>query len=308
MKRLTLTIPVRTSDNFGEPISKFLGFIELFNKEKFDLLEFNFSETKFISPFLIGGLTYLSILNEANGDSNSFVYNEYSSQTKGYLETIMFPKGFMYSGSIYGEIENVFQDYHNKTYTPIVSFPSTIAQDSNDCRERILSALNQILKNQLNLTGSFGTGIYYLIDELTQNIVDHSGAPKGMIFAQFFQSKNYMDISIFDVGKGLFQSYLDTDKHKPKNNTEALNFAVYGKSTKNIPESRGFGLSTSRDMLVNGLKGKFFIMSGNSFFIQTVDREEVIAVPEIFSIKGCYIALRVRILDNEHFNPYDYME
>ena len=147
-----------------------------------------------------------------------------------------------------------------------------------------------------------------MIDELTQNIVDHSGTEKGMIFAQFFQSKNFMDICIFDTGKGLFQSYIDSDKHKPKNDSEALNFAVYGKSTKDIPESRGFGLSTSRDMLVNGLKGKFFIMSGNSFFIQTAVKEEVVTVPELYSMKGCYIAMRVPILDNQRFNPYDYME
>ena len=61
-------------------------------------------------------------------------------------------------------------------------------------------------------------------------------------------------------------------------------------------------------MLVNGMKGKFFIFSGNAFFIQTSEREEVISIPERNSIKGCFLALRIPILSNEHFNPYNYME
>lgn len=271
-------------------------------------MEIDLSETKFISPFLVSGIIHIVTNHRKRGGKCEFVFNKFSDVTKSYLDTVKFPEGFNYMDSGGHVIEDVFSTYHHKTYTPIVKFPTALSIKANFCREKILTALNKILKNQLSLTGSFATGIYYLIDELTQNIVDHSGDNNGGIFAQFFKSKNFIDISIWDNGKGILQSYVDSGKHNPRSHPEALNFAVYGKSTKDIPESRGFGLSTSKDMLVNGLKGKFFIFSGDAFFIQTADREEVITIPKINSIQGCYLALRIPILNNDQFAPYNYME
>lgn len=271
-------------------------------------MEIDLSETIFISPFLVSGLVHIISNHQNKGGACEFVFNKYSYATKSYLDTVRFPGGYNYEGSGGDSIEDLFSTYHTKTYTPIVTFPTALSFEDNSCRERILTALNKILKNQLNLTGPVAIGIYYLIDELTQNIVDHSGDINGALFAQFFTTKNFMDISIWDNGKGLLQSYVDAAKYDPSSDSEALNFAVYGKSTKDIPESRGFGLSTSRNMLVNGLKGKFFIFSGNAFFVQTTEREEVITIPKGNSIQGCYLALRVPILKNDEFNPYDFME
>jgi len=57
---------------------------------------------------------------------------------------------------------------------------------------------------------------------------------------------------------------------------EAINSAANGVSTKNRPEAegRGFGISTSFDMLVNGLKGKYAVMSGNAFMSKNSLNEE----------------------------------
>ena len=147
-----------------------------------------------------------------------------------------------------------------------------------------------------------------MLDELTQNIVDHSGISSGTIFAQFYREKNYLDLSICDCGKGLYKSYLESYKHNPVSNSEAINFAVYGKSTKNIPESRGFGLNTSRNMLTKGLKGKFFMMTGNDFFIQTLEREEIIGLPTKFEFKGCMLSLRIPIFNSEIFSIHSYTD
>jgi len=310
MSKIILKIPKRTSDNFGDPITRFIGFVGMVKKSirSSDILEIDLTDTKFISPFLVSGLVHIVNNHRNKGGKCEFVFNKFSEGTKSYLATVRFPESYNYEGSGGDSIEDVFSTYHDRTYTPIVKFPTALSSEDNLCRENILTALNKILKNQLNLSGSFATGIYYLIDELTQNIVDHSGDNSGAIFAQFFTSKNFMDIAIWDNGKGLYQSYVDSGKHNPSSHSEALNFAVYGKSTKDIPESRGFGLSTSRDMLVNGLSGKFFIFSGNAFFIQTAEREEVIAIPEANSLHGCYLALRIPILNNAQFNPYNFME
>lgn len=302
MSSLSLKIPKRVSDNFGEPIKQFLEILSKVNSNGYGRkIDFDFSETKFISPFLVGGLSYIANRNIAEG-GNSIIFNPKNDFFNSYLDNIFFYKGYQ------EKTERNLDYYNSKNYTPLVKFPLSSSEESVIYREGILNALNEILKKQLNLSGDFRTALYYLIDELTQNIIDHSNSEFGIIFSQFFPSKNYMDICISDAGKGLFNSYIDSGKHNPTNNQEAVNFAVYGKSTKDIPESRGFGLSTSRKMLVEGLKGKFFLMSGDSFFIQTVDKEEIISLPKTFDISGCYIALRVPILDSKSFNPYNYME
>ncbi len=306
----TLKIPRRIADNFGDPVLRFINFTEFVrnNVSVQDEIEMDFTETIFVNPFLVGGLAHIASVHEQSGGKVSMRFKDGVDSIRSYLETIYFYSGFDYASAGGDQMRDVFESYHAKTYTPIVRFPTALSVESNQSREKNLSALNQILKNQLSLKGDFAMGVYYLIDELTQNIVDHSGAAFGTIFAQYFPSKNFMDICITDTGKGLLQSYLDTNKHAPGSHAEALNFAVYGKSTKDIPESRGFGLSTSRNMLVNGLKGKFLIMSGNAFFIQTAEREEVVTLPDSIHVQGCYIALRIPILDQKEFNLYNYME
>lgn len=87
-----------------------------------------------------------------------------------------------------------------------------------------------------------------------------------------------------------------------------MNFAIYGKSTKNIPESRGFGISTSRDMLVKGLKGKFLLMSDDTIYLQTANKQEVIQLPEANRYQGCYVAMRIPLLKDEQFSFYNYIE
>ena len=63
---------------------------------------------------------------------------------------------------------------------------------------------------------------------------------------------------------------------------EAITLALNGKSTKPEANSRGFGIPTSRKMLVNGLRGKFFMWTGTAFMYQNVEKEEIISVPEQF--------------------------
>lgn len=205
MSKISLKIPGRTSDNFGDPLTRFIDFIGLVKMDgaKSKILEIDLSGTKFMSPFLISGLVHIITMHRNRGGVCEFNFNDLAHNTRAYLETVKFPLGFNYKENRGDFIEDIFSSYHNRSYTPIVRFPTDLSSGNSLCREKILTALNKILKNQLQLTGPFATGIYYLVDELTQNIVDHSGDLNGSIFAQFFKSKNFMDISIWDNGKGL---------------------------------------------------------------------------------------------------------
>jgi hypothetical protein len=117
-----------------------------------------------------------------------------------------------------------------------------------------------------------------------------------------------MDICIVDNGIGLLQGYINSGKYDVASDEDAINLVVRGKSTKDLPESRGFGLSTSRKMLVEGLKGKFLLFSGSAMFIQTIEKEEIASFETNFKFNGCYVALRIPTFNNKEFDFYKYIE
>lgn len=304
----SIKIPARVSDNFGDPISKLLDILAAVNKAGYQTpKQFDFSECKFFSPFLLAGLSCIYNANLKNNDAISIIPPSTNSINE-YLNTICFPSGFAYNPNEIENFQTLFAPYHTKKYIPIIFFPATKTGNNSIVREKILSAVNSIFKTQLNLGGGVLQAIYYMIDELTQNITDHSQCDSGIIFAQFYPSKNYMDICIVDNGIGLLQGYINSGKYTVATHEDAVNLAIKGKSTKDLPESRGFGLSTSRKMLVEGLKGKFLLFSGSAMFVQTVEKEEILSVESDYKLNGCYIALRIPTFNNKEFDFYKYIE
>jgi hypothetical protein len=299
--KVVIELPERIFDNFGSILNEYIKINEIIYTNPQAEFVFDFTKCKFSSPLLIGGIA--SICKQLNDSGRKYeIKINPDNNFDSYLKTIHFPNGF-------NELtEEGLAEYSDKTYVPIIFFPTSLSTESVQKRMKTISALIDLLKSQLNLKGDLYNAVSYWLDELTQNVVDHSDTDYGLIFAQFFPKKHYLDLCIIDTGNGIFQSYLNSNKFKPKDNTEAINYAVYGKSTKNIAESRGFGISTSRKMLVKGLKGLFLLYSGNDFFIQDIDTENVITIGEKSTQKGCFVALRVPIIDNEQFVFYNYVE
>lgn len=303
---LTLKIASRVSDDFGNPISSLMHYIsELNSKPEETEIILDFSEVKFTSPFILGGLSAEVAKLKAEGKSVSVLTN---GTVESYLETVYFPDGFSTTEANVENIEAKLLSYHRKNFIPIVAFPATNRNAENKVREKMLSAVNSIFKTQLKLTGDVLEAVYYLVAELTQNVADHSGIDRGLIVAQFYPTKNYMDVCIADCGKGLRQSYVDSGSFSPDNDEEAIKLALNGKSTKPEAGSRGFGIPTSRKMLTKGLKGKFFMWTGNAFIYQNIEKEEIISVPEQFYRRGCLVALRIPIFANTQFKFYNYLE
>ena len=298
-KTLHIEVPETFEDNFGNPINQVFNILPELNKD-WETIVVDFSKNKFLVPHYLGPLA--CILEEKR---RRWIEVKVINETF-YTQTVHFKNGFF---KLPYNDENInFEAYMHKTFIPVIHFPtSKLTQDSR-FRVAVLSSVNQILKKQLNLPINILQAIYYMLDELTQNIVDHSEIPFGTIFAQFYPGKKYLDLSICDSGKGLYQSYLDSEKHNPKSNTESINYGVYGKSTKDIPESRGFGLNTSRNMLTQGMRGQFFLMTGNGFFYQNQNKEEIVALSDRINFKGCMINLRIPLLESDDFSLYSFTD
>ncbi len=304
---MEIKIPHRFSDNFGEPLNYLLNLLIEIHESNPTEITFDFSGSKFISPFVVGGVVAIANTLKNQGKKVDLIINQ-DNNIPSYFNAIHFPEGYNFDGMTSEEMNNKLESYNSKTYIPLVLFPTTANNVESSLRENVLSAINSILRKQLKLTGSLLEAIYYLVDELTNNVSDHSQSEKGILFGQFYPTKNYMDICIIDFGRGIKQTYLDTGKASPKTHDEAIELAINGRSTKDQAISRGFGISTSRKMLTEGLKGKFFLCSGNAMFYQNSEKQEIIALPEQAYFQGCMVGLRIPTLPNAQFDFYKYTQ
>jgi len=118
----------------------------------------------------------------------------------------------------------------------------------------------------------------YSMREIMRNVMEHSESPRFGICAQYWPTKNKVEVAILDRGTGLKQSlshnpHIDasTDKH-------AINYslmpAVSGKTFKGAMTRKkghwvnsGFGLYMTNRICRNG--GNFFIASGTAGLLLT---------------------------------------
>jgi hypothetical protein len=154
------------------------------------------------------------------------------------------------------------------------------------------------------------TALMYLIDEAVNNVLHHSNDDKGYLLAQYYPSKGYVELVIADIGRTILETYLDFDRYKDEviNHELAMEAAIAGKSTKSTNVDRGFGISTSKKLLTEGLNGKYFIYSGNVFNIHTSEINTITTLPGEIFWQGVYVCLRIPTIPPPGFNPVDYYE
>lgn len=299
---VTIIIPGRTHEEFGFSISKLIRVVDNISSAKSDQIILDFSYARMLNPFFLGGLS--CVIDHAKQKGVTFQMKEAQNpDVTSYLQTIRFPHCYDANQENWS-----LDEYSEKRYIPIVRFPTGESSTMETIRNKILSAISDLFKKQLRFTERQRAPLSYLLDEITHNVNDHSGAQEGFVFAQYYPSSNYLDLCICDHGKGIYGSYLDTRKHQPKNEIEAVQMAISGFSTKDRPESKGFGITTSRKMLARGLRGKFFIWSGNTAYIESVERVGIVNIPESCYFQGTYVALRIPTLVPIEFNIVDFLE
>ena len=309
MSPLILKMPERISEDFGDSIRKLAVLVERIHSTGGNEIMFDFSNCKFSSPLFLGGIAAIAFNLRHNGNTVDFNLNCIDYSFKKYLETIFFPAGFCPQESELHSLHSTFEKYYTCTYIPLVAFPTAKSSVEDTIREKTLSAVNVILKNQLGLTGSFRDAVYYMIDELSNNASDHSAVSRGFLFAQYYKSKNFMDLCISDGGKGVRDSYIRCGKYPEiTSHSEAIKAAIQGKSTKDIPESRGYGLSTSRSILIDALKGKFMLWSGAALASHTVEQNDVVALKNELFFPGSLVALRIPTNDRKNFDFHAYTQ
>ena len=286
-------------DTLGSSILKLLEVLrQLDNVQLGDTIVIDITKISFATPVLI--LPLSSIIANLQNSGHDVTIQGGSS----YLQTVLFPNGF--NALDRENWADSLNYYRTGTYLPICQIPA--GESETGIRDRLLTVFGSIMLQQLNITGQLLTAIRYLISETMDNIVEHARVSNGWIMVQNYPSKCFLDICILDRGVGIRGSYINNHIGEIPNDQIALRQAINGQSTKQIAETRGYGINTSRRMLVDGIKGKFFLFSGSAFYIYTNDLEQITPLERFYSWKGTMLALRVPRDIPANFDYTSYLE
>lgn len=259
----------------------------------------DFSRCSFLHPFFIGAL---AVLKRMYGDF--VICQNIPPAINAYLDVIYFHSPLCIKHDDNNDDE-IWNHYRWKTYLPICEFN---AHDKSSLKAQDL--IQATVKQQLG--GRIHQILSYLLSELVDNITDHSHSELGYVFCQAIPRLSTLCVFIADTGRSIYSSYATDARyaHLLSNaESSALILALKGKSTKNRPENenRGYGISKSRDLIVNGLKGEFFILSGSAFARHDSNGEIVADLPGNLRWDGTIALLKIPTTMPAELNIYDYI-
>lgn len=295
----TIQIPsVNHDDRIGSVFNQLFSIINATELSESDVVEWDFSETDFLHPFFIGPLSIYkqSCFKKIKCCNKNTIVSSYH-------RAISFDATYHISGHL--QDDAFLSYYRGKTYTPIFSFPANDVAISDKLEQIVQS----IIRSQTHYGPSLQAPLSYILSELVCNIHQHSRARQGYIYCQYLKAEHTINLCIADDGYGILGSYIRTRTHLNEvvNDAIALQYANNGYSTKGLPE-RGFGLRTSRSVLVDGLGGAYFMLSGSAFYRHQKDGEGAVLLPPGIIWNGTIILLRIPIDIPKDFSLYPYLE
>ena len=182
------------------------------------------------------------------------------------------------------------------SYVSIVELP----QNCEEAEE----TLKKIFTMQTD-PNSFGgeSAFKYVVSELVDNIYQHSSFSRALIMGQRYDSKGFIDISFYDNGITIPQSFKNSGFNYEA--SLAIREALNGTSTKD--DDRGFGLRTSLKLFTKGLNSEFLIVSGNGAVYCDSGGDYLYKLTNLAKLDGTLISARIPT-NAPAINIYDYVE
>jgi hypothetical protein len=265
-------------------------------------IDLNFCQCNNLNPFI---LLPLFLLSEQNTPTFSFQIE--NTGFGNYLRNSLFD-----SGGLNHLQQERLDEYQGLTYAPIIRFPATRVNGMEKIRDSFLSRVNSLLIQQFNMRGRLLTAIMYILDEMINNIVDHSCAEEGFLLYKLFENNEtrFLDVCLADTGVGLLGNYQQNrilpNEAQPR---IAMSNALNGVSTKQRQEGgRGYGINTSKNMLTQGLRGDYLLYSGNTYYREAsqINDLTVYELPDHIKWSGTLVLLRIPLQIGASFNPVTY--
>ncbi|MFH1310791.1 MAG: ATP-binding protein [Nanoarchaeota archaeon] len=184
-----------------------------------------------------------------------------------YLARIGFPLGC--------EVEG-------ESFLPINHF-----SNKDNVNEQI-SKISKHIRNKVDK--NFGFSVNYLLAELSDNIEQHSQFTQASIMTQYYSDKKYIDVGIFDNGITI-PSLFEKKGVQFLDDCDAIKKAIEGVSTKE-EQGRGFGLRTSKNLVLEGLNGEMYILSRKGALVLNPKDKEKSQELMKKALKGTLIYMR----------------
>ena len=199
------------------------------------------------------------------------------------------------------------EQFASKSYIPVIGFPASLNRTDLFCET--IALVEDTIIRQASMENNVAIGLKYMIDECTDNIIEHSKSEYGYISSAIDRGTNTIDICIADKGITVLGSFQAKNDPDIISDLEALQAANRGISTKNRPdaENRGYGLATTKKMIVNGLGGSFAMISGSSVYILDERGGRFLDSSRSVKIAGTIIMMRIPYI-NKEFKYINYVE
>lgn len=257
---------------------------------------FDFSNIYFLQPAFI--TMFVAICTELKEKQIKYEFININYSVESYLKWMYFFREG-YKPDEIDDWQNNLEKYKEKNYLPILNFPAR--QQCSEIKDKFISVFSQQLYTNLKLNSKVQMSLCFLISEMTDNIVEHSNSERGFLFCQNYPKKQYIDVCILDRGITIGGSYIKTGYSEIDSDADALKYSVSGFSTKEYKRERGTGLPNSSKIIIEGLKGRFVLISGKAI----LTNYKISHLP--YRWNGTALILRLP-KPTDNFNIYDYFK
>lgn len=258
----------------------------------------DFKDCTFLHPFFLAAL---AVLKNRYGN----IIKPQNIAIKSYFDLVYFHSPLVVRDN---HDDSIWQHYHYRSYLPICLFNPQSKSSTRHAQELVQNTV----KAQIGAHPKLHSVLSLLLGELIDNITDHAHSDRGYLFCQRIPRENMLYVFISDTGHTIYSSYASDARYADKltnRESSALSLALSGMSTKNRPdnENRGYGISKSRKLIVDGLNGEFFVLSGNAFFRHDRQDEVLVDLPETVRWDGTVVLLKIPTIIPEDLDIYKYI-
>lgn len=182
---------------------------------------------------------------------------------------------------VHSYLESVFRGDFYTTSMPISDLPKD--------RSKANIVIEKLEKFYKKGKGLVSQAFFYFIEEILNNIYDHSLFSDAYIFAQAYPIKKFSEIAIIDDGISIPGSYQRANYNF--DDSEALLNAIAGVSTKD--HSRGYGLKTTTRLITEGLNGEILIVSRSYALHITKSNKKLYKLQNQQWLQGTLVSIRI---------------
>lgn len=166
---------------------------------------------------------------------------------------------------------------------------------------------NEVLKKlEGKIPEKFGSSIPHILGELSDNMDDHSNFTFASLMAQYYPTKDHVDIAVLDNGITIPLNF-EKNNIKFSSDSDAIKMALYGEvTTKKHEQMRGFGLRSCKDISTEGIPGEIHIVSRKGIVVLKKGESPTFYDLPKFSLDGTFIYVRLPT-PKKPLNIYNYL-